>query len=215
MTPEFASLVDAGISGAIGRMRVHGIARVESFDATKRTITAQPLTRRPVTDEDGVIAYRDPQPVQNVPVYFPGGAAFSLTWDLAAGDTVFLAYLDFSPMGWREKGEIADAGDAQQNGPSYPIAFPWFRPRGAAGPAEGTADGVAVRVESGALVVGTGAMRAALAELVRDALQTLANAFDGWTPVPNDGGAALKTALTSALAGWPPDLHASNLRADP
>jgi len=61
---------------------------------------------------------------------------------------------------------------------------------------------------------GNGDQPVALADKVADALTTLKNAIDGWTPVPNDGGAALKTALTSALAGWPPALGASNLNAD-
>lgn len=32
---------------------------------------------------------------------------------------------------------------------------------------------------------------------IRDDINTLKSAISGWTPVPNDGGAALKTALTT------------------
>lgn len=34
-------------------------------------------------------------------------------------------------------------------------------------------------------------------------LQALKSAIQGWTPVANDGGAALKTALTTLFANWP------------
>jgi hypothetical protein len=41
----------------------------------------------------------------------------------------------------------------------------------------------------------------ARADLVDARLNALKTAISGWTPVPNDGGLALKTALTSWLAG--------------
>jgi hypothetical protein len=40
----------------------------------------------------------------------------------------------------------------------------------------------------------------ALGNLVTAQLADLKSAINGWTPVPNDGGAALKVALTSWLA---------------
>lgn len=40
----------------------------------------------------------------------------------------------------------------------------------------------------------------ALSNLVSAQLQDLKDAINGWVPVPNDGGAALKTALSSWLA---------------
>lgn len=37
-----------------------------------------------------------------------------------------------------------------------------------------------------------------------DRLEAIADTLESWTPVPNDGGAALKTAITAALAGKAP-----------
>lgn len=45
------------------------------------------------------------------------------------------------------------------------------------------------------------AKHVALAEDVTARLDALAAAINGWVPVPNDGGAALKVALTAWLAG--------------
>lgn len=53
----------------------------------------------------------------------------------------------------------------------------------------------------------------ALANLVTDQLTALKDAINGWTPVPNDGGAALKTALTSLFATWPGSVAATKLQA--
>lgn len=54
----------------------------------------------------------------------------------------------------------------------------------------------------------------ALANLVNAQFTALANAFDGWTPVPNDGGAALKAQLTTlSLTGWPASVAAVKVKA--
>jgi len=57
---------------------------------------------------------------------------------------------------------------------------------------------------AGALDIGATSFPVALAPLVTACLQVLASVFSSWTPVPNDGGAALKTLLTTMLGtGWP------------
>lgn len=54
----------------------------------------------------------------------------------------------------------------------------------------------------------------ALANLVNAQFAALADAFDGWTPVPNDGGAALKTQLTTLSGtGWPASVAAVKVKA--
>lgn len=54
----------------------------------------------------------------------------------------------------------------------------------------------------------------ALANLVNAQFAALADAFDGWTPVPNDGGAALKAQLTTlAGTGWPASVAAVKVKA--
>jgi phage gp45-like len=69
-----------------------------------------------------------------------------------------------------------------------------------------TKDGdVIVRVATGRTVTiddGSGAVLLA----TKADLDNLKTAINGWTPVPNDGGAALKTALTALFTGpptWP------------
>jgi len=70
--------------------------------------------------------------------------------------------------------------------------------------------------------VGLSAEAVALASLVDDRLTEFAGAFASAVPVPNDGGAAIQTAVKAALiaAGWnattwePPTMASSTLRAN-
>lgn len=56
----------------------------------------------------------------------------------------------------------------------------------------------------------------ALANLVNAQLAALKSAIADWTPVPNDGGAALKVKLTDLFTGppvWPASVAASKVKA--
>lgn len=68
---------------------------------------------------------------------------------------------------------------------------------------------------TGTLLLTSGASDfVALASLVNAQFTALKNAFNAWTPVPNDGGAALKTQLTSLIgAGWPSSVAAAKVKA--
>lgn len=62
---------------------------------------------------------------------------------------------------------------------------------------------------------GTGGQFIALSTKVQNYLIALASAFTAWTPVPMDGGAALKTALATAGVGasWGSDVAATKVKA--
>jgi hypothetical protein len=214
VTPNIESLISRGVEAAFSGVHVHAPARVVSFDADKRTCEVQPLTRRPVTDEDDAVTYADAEPVANVPVLFPGGAGFSLAWDLAAGDVVLLAYLDFSPAGWRERGITSDAGDARQLGPSYPVALPWYRPGGGAGELD---DGPGLGIPGNAarltfhtshVQVGNGADYVALAGLVATELGKIATALGSLSC------AAAPGPVVAASPYTPAPVAASKLKTD-
>lgn len=53
----------------------------------------------------------------------------------------------------------------------------------------------------------------ALGQPTLDRLNELKEAFMGWTPVAQDGGAALKTALTSLFSSWPQPVAAERVKA--
>jgi len=112
---------------------------VRSYDGATKTITVQPVTNRPITDADGQLSHEAQPEIQNVPVEFFGSSNLSVVTELEQGDSVLLVFLDYSPAGWRRTGKPADAGDARAHGPSYCVAFPWYRPSGGAGQDQDTA----------------------------------------------------------------------------
>lgn len=81
-------------------------ARVESYDAAKGTITAQPLIQQPVEQEDGSTVLETLPAIQGVPVAFPGGGRFRATFPLAQGDTVTLVFAEVSIDEWKTKGGL-------------------------------------------------------------------------------------------------------------
>ncbi len=93
----------------------------------------------------------------------------------AAGDRCLVAFLEESAAKWLETGSV-EAPDVQIRHGLHPVVLPFP-----------SIEGQAVQF-------------VALGNLVAAQLADLKSAINGWTPVPNDGGAALKVALTSWLA---------------
>lgn len=65
---------------------------------------------------------------------------------------------------------------------------------------------------TGIVEIGGGDQFVALANKVKTALDFINNVFSSWTPVANDGGAALKTAWSAGISET--DVSSSNLKAD-
>lgn len=69
-------------------------------------------------------------------------------------------------------------------------------------------------LEASSILMGKDATQyVALANLVSSALTTLKNAISSATPVPSDGGAALKAAILASLSSWPPNMAATKVKA--
>jgi hypothetical protein len=93
----------------------------------------------------------------------------------AAGDRCLVVLLEESAAKWLESGSV-EPPDVQMRHGLHPVVLPFPS------------------------IEGQSTDFAAMAGLVQAQLAGLKSAINGWTPVPNDGGAALKVALTSWLA---------------
>src|SRR5688572_22205455 len=120
---------------------IAGVGIVKSYDDTKKTCSVQPAVRRPIENDEGDVIQEAPTPLDNVLVAHWGSAAFASNGVLAAGDAVLLVYLDYSPALWRKRGQVSDTPDTHKNGPSYPVAIPFFRPSGGPGSDPGNSIG--------------------------------------------------------------------------
>lgn len=114
------------------------------------TVDVQPVVQRqiPTDDDDTLVAEPIPQ-VTNVPVLFPQGGGFRITWPINPGDTVLLVPLMLSHTAWRQgmaNGDIADQG---KHHIANCIAIPSMVPDVSASPADPTSlviEGTDIRI---------------------------------------------------------------------
>lgn len=210
--PTLVELLRRAIESRIADIHVSLPGIVRSYDAEKQVASVEPVVRRALFDEDGEQVEEELPILENVPVVWPGGGGFYLHFPLAAGDTGDLVFSERSFAEWRETGIVSTPGDLRVHA-LYGKFYPGLRsdkdPRA---DAPATGEGV-IAVGDGVLRVGpsTGSQFVALSTKVSAQLQQLKTAINGWTPVPNDGGAALKVALTTWL-GSSSDVAAEKLR---
>ena len=146
----------------------------------------------------------------NVPVMYGSSSKASITFPLFKGDTVLLFFAARSIEEWLEGSKNAEPLDDRKF--SYSDAFAYPGGRNNREPL--TVDPEAVTVQADKIKLGsTGAGQAYVlgdtqrTELnkILNQMRTLISVLSGWTPIPADGGAALKTLLgTSGLFALPP-----------
>lgn len=202
---------------AVARVNVALPVSVLSYDSTTQKVTvriAQSFYRK---NADGdVEAYRPPD-IPGVPVAFPGAGDFSITWPLAAGDTGIIVVADRSMDEWKVNGRTTvEQQDKRRHNLLDAVFIPGLRSYADAVPAAGV-DGSAMVIRGAEIKLGSSAATSfvALATLVDAQFSALSSALSSWTPVPTDGGAALKTILTALIGGgWPASTAASKVKAE-
>lgn len=175
---------------------------IRTYDAGNQTAEIEIALTNPVESaSDEIEDARETYPVLvSVPVAFPRAGAFFLHWPLTRGDSVLLVFNDLDPGAWRQSGSVSDPGTPTRNSLSYACAIPGYYPRNNPMP---HADSTHGRIGKGAVFIEfrDAEIRVGGAEsLVKAAaFDLLKSALDSWSPVANDGGAALKTLLTPIL----------------
>jgi hypothetical protein len=198
-------------------------ARVESFDAATQTVDVTPQLKTAYPDGEGGFTYKAMPVIPNVPVCFPRAGSFFLSFPLAKGDFVLVVVCDRSLQAWRDKGQAIEPGDLATHPLDGAVAIPGVYP------ASGALDNVSastmklgkdgtsaaqIEITASQVKLGGGAQFVALANKVTQWFDAFNAAVEGWTPVPNDGGAALKAALATLTSGIPStDVAAENVKA--
>lgn len=233
--PNATTNVREAARGAVARVNVCLPATVVGYDETTQlaSVRVVPCFRRRNPANGGAVECYAPPDVHGVPVAFPGGGDFSITWPLAAGDSGHIVVSDRSMDEWKATAEArTEPQDIRRHDLSDAIFVPGVRSPSA--PLQGDAvqsDGMVV---SGPIVVlrsddvrlgsKTAAQAVALAPPVEADLGTLKSALAAAgvaavaAAVPGDGGTAAFTAfnlsLGGALSGWPSSLGASKVVAE-
>ena len=204
--------------------------RVMRYNAAKKTADVLPVINNVLYDAEGVEISSERLPViPDVPVSFPRGGGWHLSFPLAPGDHVTLVFAESATGGWRVTGEVSDPSDARRHSLSSPTAFPGAHtdvslladdatyPDTLVLGKDGTAS-QSVRIGGGTVACG-GTAALAMSDTTRECLTQLANmcaalqaevvalqaALTGGG-VPTAAAAAISagaiTAQTAAIAGY-------------
>lgn len=152
---------------------------VVSYSEANQTATVRPSFRFAYRDAEGVLQRYDPPAIHNVPVAFPGGGSFSITWPLAEGDSVLLVFSSRSLDEWRTvAGAAHEPKDLRRFDLSDAVAVPGLRSPADPIPAAGRAAGAMVlRAADLRLGSATASDSVALASLVEAEINAL------WTAI--------------------------------
>jgi hypothetical protein len=182
------------------------LATVLAVYPARQTVDVQVCTNNPIHDPVGN-AFLEPAPnLSDVPLACLRGGGFLVWMPVSVGDSVLIVYSDLSADTWRSgDGSVADPGFQGKHTRDSPFALPMFAPDAKmfSDPASAATkviigkDGSQAQIRISDTEIDLGATPTdpvALSTKIDLFIQTVM----GWIPVPNDGGAALKTALTSA-----------------
>jgi hypothetical protein len=171
---------------------------VVSYDAGNQTCSARPA----VWVGDGEIP-----PLEDVPVVFMSGGGCDVAVGLSPGDEVQLIFSQYDDGAFLTRGDPTKASNLRMHG-MYARAIPCRlsdpnKMADAPPPGEvhiSSPDRTKVVVKDGEINLGGSASDfAALASKVDANFDAISQMFSGWLPVPNDGGAELKTASASLI----------------
>jgi hypothetical protein len=104
-------------------IRVALPCRVESFDSVNQTVDLTPA----IKDVTPLGEYTDAPMLIGVPVQFPGGSQFSITFPLAAGDEGLCIFSDSDISTWAIEGGIVNPNTPRQHHVADAVFIPGIR----------------------------------------------------------------------------------------
>ena len=197
--PQLGEVIRDAIEAYLADTHTSLPGKIVSYNAALQQASVQPLIKRGWIDEEGNRQSDSLPVVNNVPIVFPGGGGFRITFPIQSGDTCLLVFSSGSLDTWLSKGGEVDPNDDRRHDLSDAIAIPGLRPFSsplatahAAMATVGSDAGVAQIHFNPAevLIGGTGALPTHIAALHDATVTTLALALKVWV-------VATKTALGS------------------
>lgn len=90
-------------------------AQIVSFDAAKLTVSAQPTIQAQVTQPDGSKVWTTLPMLVDVPVIFPGGGGFTLTFPVKSGDEALIIFASRCIDNWWYLGQVQTQGELRMH----------------------------------------------------------------------------------------------------
>lgn len=147
-----AKLWRAAMDGRIADVWTALPAIVQSFDAALQTVTVQPAVRGTVRRQDGSRAAIELPVLPGVPVIFPGGGGYTLTFPIQPGDECIVVIASRCIDSWWLAGGIQDPADVRMHDLSdgFAVFAPRSKPRVLPAVSTGT---VQLRSDAGVMYV--------------------------------------------------------------
>lgn len=126
---------------------------VQSFNAAALTVTVQPAVQGKITDQMGKASNVNLPLLVDVPVVFPHGGGYSLTFPVLAGDECLVVFTSRCMDGWWQDGGVQPALDRRMHDLSDGMAIlgPWSQKRKLANVSTGATQ---LRSDDGATLIG-------------------------------------------------------------
>lgn len=141
--------VRAAMDGRLSELWTAMPCIVESFNAEDETVSAQPAIRGRIQQPDGTEELVALPLLVDVPVVFPGGGGFTLTFPVKPGDECLVVFASRCIDAWWQSGGVGDPLETRQHDLSDGFAFVGPRSRARALPGVNT-EHVQLRTDDGA-----------------------------------------------------------------
>lgn len=133
-SPDLAEVIRMALSAHQDKIHVSLPGAIEAYDAARQVADVKPLLRRPLVASDGTELEPESLPIlMDVPVVFPRGGGFFISFPLAKGDLVHLVFVEKSMDQWLDgEGQETTPADFRMHSLSDAVAYPGLYPRGLA-----------------------------------------------------------------------------------
>ena len=195
-SPLLQEVIRNSIEAKLAEVNTAFPGRVEAYDSSNHTVDVRPLLKQRAPSVSGNGALEELPIIPDVPVAFPGGGGFYVTFPLEVGDTVMVVVSQRNIGEWWATGEVTDPKDSRPMPLDGAVAFPALRSSKA--PAMTSvidSDGSVWRVGGSAATEGIGLGDALQAHL--DALESFINNHTHVYVPSGTGTPALTTPPTS------------------
>lgn len=125
--PRLSEVIRDFIQSQMSEMSFAIPGRIESYDPATQRASVQPVIKRAFTNEEDERVIERLPVIPGVPVQFPQGGGFRLTFPIGAGDTGLLLFSDASLDVWLSVGGEVDPRDDRRSHMSDAIFIPGVR----------------------------------------------------------------------------------------
>lgn len=201
-TPGWETIIRLALEGALAGVRTTLPGVIAAYDKTTQLASVQPLIKEMQLTEGGKTEMVEIPQTHTAPVMFVGPGRGRITFPVKVGDPCILWFSSSCLSQWKQRkvNKPVDEKNLRHHDLSDAIAMVGLY---SAAPTDAPDDAVVVHLDDD-IDLKLGGSDATELVAWHSAMTQLKTAFDEWTPVTNDGGAALKAKLMTLIeGGWP------------